>query len=308
MKLQTWTRSLAELTFPPSATHFVSKNTTFRAGHLPKFHQMPCCACHKKMHSDITMYMLPLPRKVTLQHHPMLRPPQEKVTPFQKYHAMLPRPRKVRLQHHQMLRLPRAVTVNDPRMIRTWSRHLAPAPSPSWAYFSRFGDAFWIWKYNINFALRLSRKFSPNFAPATKSETPQSPKASPATKSGTPTSQNGAQATKSEMWGMSWDVMWVVSHEWREWCGDVWCVMCDVSDVSDVVRCDVRCDWCARCVMWWDLMWVMCGVRCEWCVGPDVSEWCRVWDMICVVGFDVRCKWCAWNVNDVVRCGGVKTP
>ena len=47
MKLQNWTRPFAELTFPPSATHFVLKITTFRAPAIyPDFTKY--CACHEK--------------------------------------------------------------------------------------------------------------------------------------------------------------------------------------------------------------------------------------------------------------------
>ena len=55
MKLQNWTRPFAELTFPPSATHFVLKITAFRAPAIyPDFTEY--CACHKKWHSKITKY------------------------------------------------------------------------------------------------------------------------------------------------------------------------------------------------------------------------------------------------------------
>ena len=73
-----------------------------------------------------------------------------------------------------------------------------------------------------------------------------------------------------EMWVMWWDVMW---------------------DVSDVVWCDVRCEWfgemwCEMWVMWCDVMWdvsdlVGCDVRCEWCGGM----WCEMW----VMWWDVKC-------------------
>ena len=55
MKLQNWTRPFAELTFPPSATHYVLKIATFRAPAIyPDFTEY--CACHKKWHSKITKY------------------------------------------------------------------------------------------------------------------------------------------------------------------------------------------------------------------------------------------------------------
>ena len=50
MKLQNWTRPFAELTFPPSATHFVLKITTFRAPAIyPNLTEY--CACHEKWFS-----------------------------------------------------------------------------------------------------------------------------------------------------------------------------------------------------------------------------------------------------------------
>ena len=76
MKLQNWTRPFAELTFPPSATQFVLKITTFRTPAIyPDFTEY--CACRKKWHSKITMQMLRLPRKVTLQDHQILPLPRK---------------------------------------------------------------------------------------------------------------------------------------------------------------------------------------------------------------------------------------
>ena len=64
MKLQNWTRPFAELTFPPSATHFVLKITTFRAPTIyPDFTKY--CTCHEKWHSKITKYCASH-KKVTL--------------------------------------------------------------------------------------------------------------------------------------------------------------------------------------------------------------------------------------------------
>ena len=94
MKLQNWTPPFAELTFSPSATHFVCKSTTFRAPTIyPKFTK--CCACHE---------ILRLPRNVTLQHQQMLR-----------------LPRKVRLQRHQIVRLPRKAALQH-QVLRLFNR------------------------------------------------------------------------------------------------------------------------------------------------------------------------------------------
>ena len=129
---------------------------------------------------------------------------------------------------------------------------------------------------------------------------------------------------RCDMWVM-WDVSDVERHVMR--------------DVSDVLRCDARCEWCdgVSCemwVMWWDVvssvrcewcqrceMWVMCDVRFEWCG----AMWCECFgemswvmrDVRDVGRCDVRCEWCGemwcemwvvwwgvmWDVSDVVRCG-----
>ena len=84
---------------------------------------------------------------------------------------------------------------HDPTMIRTWTRHLAPARSPRLLFTLRRRILYWKLQH---FALRLSTQISPNTAPATKSDTPTSPNTAPATKSDTPTSPNAAPATKSD--------------------------------------------------------------------------------------------------------------
>ena len=98
MKLQNWTRPFAELTFPPSATHFVLKITTFRAPAIyPDFTEY--CACHEKWHSDITKYCacrakwLSWLMSVTHDTSFTMRGATDLI-----------------LQHHQMLRLPRKMT------------------------------------------------------------------------------------------------------------------------------------------------------------------------------------------------------
>ena len=98
MKLQNWTRPFAELTFPPSATHFVLKITTFRAPAIyPDFTEY--CACNKKWHSKITKYCachakwLSWLMSVTHDTSFTMRGATDLI-----------------LQHHQMLRLPRKMT------------------------------------------------------------------------------------------------------------------------------------------------------------------------------------------------------
>ena len=98
MKLQNWTRPFAELTFPPSATHFVLKITTFRAPAIyPDFTEY--CACHENWHSKITKYCacrakwLSWLMSVTHDTSFTMRGATDLI-----------------LQHHQMLRLPRKMT------------------------------------------------------------------------------------------------------------------------------------------------------------------------------------------------------
>ena len=67
---------------------------------------------------------------------------------------------------------------HDPNMIRTWTRHLAPARSPRLLFALRRRIFYWKLQH---FALRLSTQISPNTAPATKSGTPRSPNTAPAT-------------------------------------------------------------------------------------------------------------------------------
>ena len=98
MKLQNWTRPFAGLTFPPSATHFVLKITTFRA---PAIHPI-----------------LRLPQKVTLQDHQILCLPR-KVT--LQDHQMLRLPRKVTLEDHQILPLPRKMNWNFAELLLYWA-------------------------------------------------------------------------------------------------------------------------------------------------------------------------------------------
>ena len=82
---------------------------------------------------------------------------------------------------------------HDPRMIRPWTRHLAPARSPRLLFTLRRLILYWQLQH---FALRLSTQNWPNTAPATKSDTPRSPNTAPATKSDSPRSPNIAPATK----------------------------------------------------------------------------------------------------------------
>ena len=75
---------------------------------------------------------------------------------------------------------------DNPRIIRPWNRHLAPAASetflvPPWRRI--------LYGKIQHFALRLSIKISPSAAPATKSHTPTSPNTAPATKNAPYSSQ-----------------------------------------------------------------------------------------------------------------------
>ena len=134
MKLQNWTRPFAELTFPPSATPFVLKITTFRAPAIyPDFTEY--CACHKKWHSKITKYCachakwLSWLMSVTHDTSFTMRGATDLI-----------------LQHHQMLRLPRKMT-----------RIIYPRD---------------IWNVIYNARSNKSRPpTSPNAAPATKNDT-----------------------------------------------------------------------------------------------------------------------------------------
>ena len=58
MKLQNWTRPFAEVTFPPSATHFVLNIEKYNMSRAPAIYQdfTKCCACQEKWHSVITKY------------------------------------------------------------------------------------------------------------------------------------------------------------------------------------------------------------------------------------------------------------
>ena len=144
MKLQNWTRPFAELTFPPSATHFVLKITTFRAPAIyPDFTEY--CACHKKWRSKITKYCAChatwLSWLMSVTHN----------TSFTMRAAT-----SITLQPHQMLPLPRKMM--------------------------RIIDCRRIW--NVIYNARSNRHHpptSPNTAPATQNCTPKSKKNLPKT-------------------------------------------------------------------------------------------------------------------------------
>ena len=96
--IRTWSDHELVISHPPVRRGYFSRfgdgfcienYNISRSGYLPKFHPIRC-----------------LPRKMTLQHHQMLRLPQ-KVT--LQNHQILLLPRKVALQDHQMLRLPQKV-------------------------------------------------------------------------------------------------------------------------------------------------------------------------------------------------------
>ena len=191
---------------PPQAFCIENYNIS-RSGYHSKFHRI-----------------LRLPRKVTVQHHQILRSWLILVT-----HETLFTMRgatSVIVQTHQILRLPRKMTLqnfakfsrkqlkrhfqcgadprmiragseNDPSWIRPWNRHPQPASQPRLLF--RTTTTFLYWKLQ-HFALRLSFQISPNTAPTTKSDTSTSPNTAPATKSDTWTSPNNAPATKSDTW------------------------------------------------------------------------------------------------------------
>ncbi len=143
---------------------FCVKNTTFRAAAIyPNFAK--CCACHEKRHSNITKCCACLSQKVTLQHqkltvqhHQMLREKQQfnitkwcacqeqshsnitKCSPVTK--SDTPTSPSVAPATKNQTRISTqfawSVISNggrrfdyDPRMIREWTGHLAPARSPS---------------------------------------------------------------------------------------------------------------------------------------------------------------------------------
>ena len=180
-----------------------------------------------------------------------------KAAPATKSHAPTspwqPVPRKGTLKHHQMSRLPRKVTVQycachtihticdangmkghyngggfetDPRMMRTWSGHLAPTRSPWLCFALRTRILHWKIQHMARVRRKSDAPTSPNAAPATKHDTPTSPNVVPAATRDTQTSPNVALATKSAAptsVSIARKVIW------------------DVSDVSVVVRCKVRC-------------------------------------------------------------------
>ena len=184
------TRPFAQVTFRASETHFVLKITTFRA---------------PAIYPDLNFQrILCLPRKVTLQHHQMLRLPR-KVTLRHHQILRLPRKMILMIDHwsswhmkrhlqcgeqqaspsnltkscacHAKLHsknLPKTVEASipmrdrsehDPSMIRTWTRHLAPARSPRLLFALRRRILYWKLQH---FPLRLSTQISPNTVPATK--------------------------------------------------------------------------------------------------------------------------------------------
>ena len=131
-----------------------------------------------------------------------------------------------------------------------------------------------------------------------------------------------------------------VKFNWCEWCGEMWCwmcTMCDVSDercgmwgVSDMLKCDemwgvsdvwgewrvMWCEWCEWWVMWCEMRW------CEWWVMWKMWDVGKVWDvsevsavrsvMWNVSVVHVRREWKGesemWDVSDVICewCGASK--
>ena len=132
MKSSSRTRRFGDLTLRILETHFVWKNTTFRA---PAIYQnfTKCCACHEKSHSNFTKYCACHAKWITW----LIRIRYE--TSFTMRGAT-----RITLQLHQILRLPRKVTL------------MIVAPH--------------IW--NVIYNARSNTGFhptSPNTAPATKS-------------------------------------------------------------------------------------------------------------------------------------------
>ena len=220
MKSSSRTRRLGDLPRPTLETHFVWKNTTFRA---PAIYQnfTKCCACHEKWHSNFSKYCACHAKWISW----LIRVTYE--TSFTMRGAT-----NVTGQVHQILRLPRKMNLmNDPRHIwnviyNARSKHSQPPTSPNTApatksISSRFqrklrellppierrfddhpttirawnrhlapaaSETFLVppWRRILygkiqHFALRLSIKISPSAAPATKSDTPTSANTAPAT-------------------------------------------------------------------------------------------------------------------------------
>ena len=216
MKSSSRTRRFGDLTRPILETHFVWKNTTFRAPAISQ-NVTKWCACHEKSHSNFTKYCACHAKCISW----LIRVTYE--TSFRMRGAS-----KVNLQPQQILRLPRKMNLMfDPRLIWNFisnaqskqcqpptSANTAPATKSlssrlqrklsellppierrfddiprikSSSRTRRFGDltrptlnTILYWKIQ-HFALRLSPKMSPNAAPATKSHTPTSPNTAPAT-------------------------------------------------------------------------------------------------------------------------------
>ena len=192
MKLQNWTRPFAELTFPPSATHFVLKITTFRAPAIyPDFTEY--CACHKKWRSKITKYCA--------CHEKW----HSKITKYCACHAKwlswlmsvthdasftMRGATDLILQHHQMLCLPRKMTriilvtyetsftMRGATCITFQPHQMLPLPRKM----MRITDCRDI--CNVIYNARSNRHHpptSPNTVPATQNYTPKSKKNLPKT-------------------------------------------------------------------------------------------------------------------------------
>ena len=95
MKSSSRTRRLGDLPRPTLETHFVWKNTTFRA---PAIYQnfTTCCACHEKWHSNFTKYCACHAKWISW----LMRVSYETSFPMR-------RASNVNLQPQQILRLPR---------------------------------------------------------------------------------------------------------------------------------------------------------------------------------------------------------
>ena len=126
MKSSSRTRRFGDLTRPILETHFVLKNTTFRAPAISQ-NVTKCCACHEKSHSNFTKYCACHAKWISW----LIRVSYETSFPMRRV--------KVNLQPQQILRLPRKMNpMINPR--HTWnviynarSKHSQPPTSPNTA-------------------------------------------------------------------------------------------------------------------------------------------------------------------------------
>ena len=294
MKLQNWTRPFAELTFHPSATHFVWKNKTFRAPAIYQ-HFLPHVAPATKRGIATSPNVALATKRDTVQHHQMLPLPWKVAF---RHVQMLRLPRKVPLQHHQILRLPRQGIVgcvrNYVKSHLKWEELGISHPPVRRGCLSRFGEAFCIWTYYISRSGNLRKchtkccvcheKWGSNITKCcTCHEKWRSMMMRLLRKVALQHHQMLRLPWKVTLqhrqWWVMWDVMCdVVRCVFRdiEWRAQMWCewqVMGDVSNASD--------SWCEMGVMWCEMwMWVMCDVVFEWCGEMWCERWVMWWDVV----------------------------